>query len=321
MCHKSDTSLRQHQKHEKAKNDHGSVEEETEEGKDEESEEDHIAEQQVFTIADLPGIKYEQSNDADNENDYEPVHVEMIYETEILEEEDENAQESEAQEIEIVEEECTIEYETINMGEEEILGDTDSYRTVQANRSTSKVRKPRKIIPRPAVGPPYQCSECQKVLSNLNSYRYHMQLHSDETPFLCNQCGSGFKTRNAYDGHMITHAEVNPHTCNVCGKSYRQAASLRSHMLSHSGLKPFSCEICGKGMTQKSGYKVMSLSCKMPYHQICIILYFAETHAHSFRCKAASMWHMQEKLPLLQQSDYAQEVALGWKTIRVQRKS
>lgn len=81
------------------------------------------------------------------------------------------------------------------------------------------------------------CPECNKTLSNFSSFKYHMQLHSEDTPFLCNSCGEGFKTRNAYDGHMITHLESNPNQCNICNKSYRQAASLRSHMLSHTGEK------------------------------------------------------------------------------------
>lgn len=82
------------------------------------------------------------------------------------------------------------------------------------------------------------CPECGKVLSNPSSYKYHMQLHSDDTPFLCSDCGEGFKTRNAYDGHLVTHMEANPNKCEICGKSYRQAASLRSHMVTiHHGEK------------------------------------------------------------------------------------
>lgn len=81
------------------------------------------------------------------------------------------------------------------------------------------------------------CNECGKTLSNFSSYKYHMQLHSEETPFLCSECGEGFKTRNAYDGHLVTHMESNPNKCEICGKSYRQAASLRSHMFTHTGEK------------------------------------------------------------------------------------
>lgn len=82
------------------------------------------------------------------------------------------------------------------------------------------------------------CPECGKILSNASSFKYHMQLHSDETPYLCSDCGQGFKTRNAYDGHLVTHMESNPNKCDICGKSYRQAASLRSHMITvHDGEK------------------------------------------------------------------------------------
>lgn len=100
----------------------------------------------------------------------------------------------------------------------------------------------------------FKCKVCDKQLSNAGSFKYHMQLHSDEVPFLCCECGEKFKTKNAYDGHMTTHN--NTHTCEVCGKCYRQAASLRSHMLSHTGEKLFLCILCGKSMTQKSGLKV-----------------------------------------------------------------
>lgn len=83
----------------------------------------------------------------------------------------------------------------------------------------------------------FKCGECDKVLSNYGSFKYHMQLHSDQTPFKCGQCGSAFKTKNAYDGHMISHDANNPHTCDLCGKKYRQAASLQNHMRSHNGEK------------------------------------------------------------------------------------
>lgn len=83
----------------------------------------------------------------------------------------------------------------------------------------------------------FKCGECDKVLSNYGSFKYHMQLHSDNTPFKCGQCGAAFKTKNAYDGHMISHDANNPHTCDQCGKKYRQAASLQNHMRSHNGEK------------------------------------------------------------------------------------
>lgn len=81
------------------------------------------------------------------------------------------------------------------------------------------------------------CQQCNKTLSNFSSYKYHMQLHSDETPYLCSGCGQGFKTKNSYDGHMMTHLETNPNKCTICHKVYRQAASLKSHMLTHTGEK------------------------------------------------------------------------------------
>lgn len=264
MCHKSDSSLREHQILTDSKSDHDSVKEENVEVAVEGPEFVVCAEQEIYTIANIPEIKYnEQRNRFITENDNQPAHVvDLMFETETLEEDEETEQESEDQQ-EIEEINVTAEYNTINMDDELLLGENDRYEScpspknainTPSSRSSGRLRK---SIARPADGPPFQCGECKKMLSNFNSYKYHMQLHSDHTPFVCKTCGVGFKTRNAYEGHAITHAEVNPHTCKTCGKSYRQAASLRSHMLSHSGVKPFTCEICGKGMTQKSGYKVI----------------------------------------------------------------
>ncbi|XP_037934566.1 zinc finger protein 436-like [Teleopsis dalmanni] len=123
------------------------------------------------------------------------------------------------------------------------------------NDNGTLVRKRIKRAHGQSSDPLFKCKICKKQLSNANSFKYHMQLHSDQTPYLCSMCGAGFKTRNAYDGHLITHNPNNPNTCKICGKAYRQSSSLRTHMMSHTGEKPFQCNICGKGMTQKSGYK------------------------------------------------------------------
>lgn len=164
-------------------------------------------------------------------------------------------------ETETLDEEMDEQEEDIIDGDQELIG-TLSPKAEVAEDSDNVEVIPKMVLHRTRARgknvpqPPYKCPTCEKVLSNYSSYKYHMQLHSNDTPFLCSDCGAGFRTRNAYDGHMITHAKLNPNTCNQCGKSYRQPASLRCHMLTHSGEKPFTCDICGKGMTQKSGYKV-----------------------------------------------------------------
>ncbi|XP_030386503.1 zinc finger protein 23 [Scaptodrosophila lebanonensis] len=126
--------------------------------------------------------------------------------------------------------------------------------SMETEKNNALSVKPRKSRERKSQ-PEFQCSICGKKLSTTNSFKYHMQLHSDETPFVCKICGESFKTRNAYDGHITLHNPNNPNKCDHCGKTYRQASSLRNHMLTHTGIKPFRCDICGKGLTQKSGYK------------------------------------------------------------------
>lgn len=251
LCHKSDENLRQLQRSKLAVSPVPREEAEKTEDADAEDVSDDPPSRRQSVDANLLEVKC-KAESVDNDG-YDYQQVDVLYETEVLDEmEEEDALHEE-------DEELLEQQEGSESHEEEILGDTQQLEPIHIGPKRpqqSRGRHAKSAIERPAEGPPYPCPECGKLLSNFNSYKYHMQLHSDKTPFLCNECGEGFKTRNAYDGHMISHAEVNPHTCNMCGKSYRQAASLRSHMLSHSGVKPFSCEICGKGMTQKSGYKV-----------------------------------------------------------------
>lgn len=154
-----------------------------------------------------------------------------------------------------------------------------------------------------------QCQECGKTLSNFSSYKYHMQLHSNDTPFLCAECGEGFKTRNAYDGHLVTHMESNPNKCEVCGKCYRQAASLRSHQLTHTGEKPFKCEVCGKGMTQKSGYKKHLLTHsgeKVIFTQFFHGINRKPDFEILLKIIAPFVRCVRKRIPLLQQFDNAQ---------------
>lgn len=119
--------------------------------------------------------------------------------------------------------------ETINAAATGDINETvvrDDESTPDASNAQRRTRRPN-----------FKCGECGKVLSNIGSYKYHLQLHSNKTPFKCDKCSATFKTKNAYDGHMIMHNPNNPNTCHICGKSYRQSASLEGHMRSHTGEK------------------------------------------------------------------------------------
>lgn len=160
-------------------------------------------------------------------NEIEDADNDVQYVTVILE--NDETEDSEAN-IEVVEE--ASEEETIQDGEYDMTEESMD----EIPKMTLKRHRHRKRT-KSGDNRSLTCLECGKVLSNFSSFKYHMQLHSDETPFLCSECGMGFKTRNAYDGHLITHNPENPNKCEICGRTYRQAASLRSHMLTHTGEK------------------------------------------------------------------------------------
>lgn len=176
----------------------------------------------IATNDDSEMVEYSNmADEADNDIEYVTVILEN----------DESMEGSEAK-IEVFDE--PSEMEALHENEQYIVAEESTHDTIpkmslnrQRRRRRSKNDSNRSLT----------CPECGKVLSNASSFKYHMQLHSEDTPYLCSDCGEGFKTRNAYDGHLVTHMESNPNKCNICGKSYRQAASLRSHLLVHSGEK------------------------------------------------------------------------------------
>lgn len=164
-------------------------------------------------------VDFIHGNDLDDPDDG------VQYVTVILEH-DESGEEDGEENIETAE-------ESSEMGEHEYVETEESTFDEIPKMSLKRHRSRRRG--KDAANRSLTCVECGKTLSNFSSYKYHMQLHSEETPFLCSECGEGFKTRNAYDGHLVTHLESNPNKCSQCGKTYRQAASLRSHMLTHTG--------------------------------------------------------------------------------------
>lgn len=201
-------------------------------------------------------LKEDEENYEFQDVEEDEEELQTVYE---ISEEQERELESEVDcKMELLQDE--FEFGIPNDDDQKEIGETQDLETIEDIVSPEKTvvfkksRVPRKKRQPTVENLSFKCKVCDKQLSNSGSFKYHMQLHSDDVPFLCCECGEKFKTKNAYDGHMTTHN--NTHTCEVCGKCYRQAASLRSHMLSHTGEKLFLCILCGKSMTQKSGLKV-----------------------------------------------------------------
>ncbi|XP_077283337.1 uncharacterized protein LOC143909293 [Arctopsyche grandis] len=101
----------------------------------------------------------------------------------------------------------------------------------------------------------HQCSACGKLLTDQQSYKDHMKIHSDYCPYICDYCSRGFKHRNSIIGHIRTHTGEKPYKCEICARAFISTGILKSHILQHTGENPFKCELCFKGFKQRCNLK------------------------------------------------------------------
>lgn len=117
-----------------------------------------------------------ESSESKDENEMveliEDHNNEVQYVTVILA--NEESTESDEENIELVEESSEILRDEEYIVTEESLDEIPKM-SLKKHRSRRRTKDARSLT----------CDECGKTLSNFSSYKYHMQLHSEDTPFLC----------------------------------------------------------------------------------------------------------------------------------------
>ncbi|XP_072946721.1 uncharacterized protein [Epargyreus clarus] len=137
----------------------------------------------------------------------------------------------------------------------------------------------------------YECTECDKVFSYMETYHAHLKYsraHADEAVFKypCPMCNKGYPTKESMQDHfnyqhlgktthkcpicnkpiasranvdkhmMRVHGEKKEkprnHICQQCGKAFTDKKALTQHAVIHSGERPLTCDVCQQSFKQKA---------------------------------------------------------------------
>ncbi|XP_071011452.1 zinc finger protein 723-like [Oncorhynchus clarkii lewisi] len=102
----------------------------------------------------------------------------------------------------------------------------------------------------------YNCTQCEKTFSRVQSLNIHLRTHSGEKAHCCNYCGKRFGRADLLKSHKRTHTGERPFSCDLCGKNYGHPGQLRIHKRVHTGERPYCCPHCGKRFSEHNQLKV-----------------------------------------------------------------
>uniref|UniRef100_W8C200 Zinc finger protein weckle n=1 Tax=Ceratitis capitata TaxID=7213 RepID=W8C200_CERCA len=97
---------------------------------------------------------------------------------------------------------------------------------------------------------PFECDVCSKSFADKRYLKAHMFTHGDK--FICPVCGEQLSCPATYRNHMVVHSDKIYDKCEYCGREFKRARALKAHLILHMGMQPYSCEFCDKSYGSKS---------------------------------------------------------------------
>ena len=76
----------------------------------------------------------------------------------------------------------------------------------------------------------YPCTNCEKILIDIEDFREHMNVHTGNKPHKCRFCGKAFGSRKNMRQHEKAHTGEQRLRCNLCPKKYSDPDALRIHL-------------------------------------------------------------------------------------------
>lgn len=182
---------------------------------------------------------------------------------------------------------------------------------IETLREHFEAMHPHLPVPEPAGAGPFQCSECDKVLSSKHCLQMHEMTHTGTRPFTCVTCGHGYRTKEQLRTHELSHTGELPFLCTECGKGFKSKSQLKRHSenahsdwakskrtekLQKKSDGTFACDICGKDFKARSLLKSHLISHDDAMNYSCDIC--------GMKFKRASNWRMHKATTHSEQREF-----------------
>ena len=103
------------------------------------------------------------------------------------------------------------------------------------------------------------CPECGEKFFNLNTFRCHVNRHSDTRPFACEVCGQCYLTNRDLKNHRRVHTV--PYKCKLCERRFSSKDCLDDHLRKHAGEKMDCRFLCGSSYLDRRNRDRHEKSC------------------------------------------------------------
>ena len=139
-----------------------------------------------------------------------------------------------------------------------------------------------------------KCSECDKMFSTNNTLKHHIRIvHVKPKTLICPHCGEGFFQSESYKAHVNRHTNNRQFPCETCGKKFLSAKGLKGHMNSHT--RPYKCDQCDfstSGSTElkehnRRVHEGIKISCRYNCGWECWQM--GNKHRHEIKCQLNPM--------------------------------